>query len=186
MEKVKKALKILIDGESSAVKMYSKYSDIALNEGFGNISILFRSLAMAEKIHIKNHFNALGEEYTPVIDEDFKTETTLENIKEALNGEMEENKSLYPKLVKSIKKECKSHEGKVARLSMIWAQKVEKEHAKLLKRALKSIKQGKDFTFNEIYICQVCGNVVLDRKSEKECEVCGHDTLFFKSVRGDS
>lgn len=186
MDKVKKALKILIDGESSAVKMYTRYSDVAFKEGFGNISILFRSLAMAEKIHIKNHFNALGEEYTPVIDEGFKTGTTLDNIKEALDGEMEENKHLYPKLVKSIKKECKNHEGKVARLSMLWAQNVEKEHAKLLKKALKSIKKGIDFNFDEIYICQVCGNVVLDKKSEKVCDVCGHDKVFFKSVKGDN
>lgn len=184
MNKTQKALKILLDGESSAVKMYSRYSSVAIEEGFENIAALFRSLVAAEKIHIKNHLNALGEEYSAKIEEDYTVSTTLDNLNTALEGEVKENKELYPKLVKSIKSECKTEYGKVARLSMTWAQKVEKEHATLLKKALKSIKSGRDLDFNNIYICQVCGNIVLDDDSEKVCDICGHDAIFFKSIKG--
>lgn len=185
LNRVKEALKILIAGESSAVKMYTQYSQKADEEGFKNISLLFRALVMAEKIHIKNHLNALNEDFRPEVEEDIEIGSTLENLSNALIGEMEENKNLYPRLVKSIKKDCHEEYGKVARLSMTWAQKVEKEHAVLLKKALKNLKKGRDLDFDNIYICQVCGNVVVDNKSEKECEICGHDIIFFKNVKGD-
>lgn len=185
MEKTQRALKILIDGESSAVNMYNKFSLTAKKEGLKNIYMLFSALVMAEKIHIKNHYNALKEEYTPVIDDEYKIGSTLDNLNTAIKGEVEENKKLYPGLIKSIKSECKSEYGKVARLSMSWAQKVEKEHSVLIKKAFKSLKKGNDIEFKSIYICQVCGNVVLDDKAKKECEICGHDIIFFKSIEGD-
>ncbi len=68
---------------------------------------------------------------------------------------------------------------------MTWAQKVEKEHAKLLRKALKTIKYSVDLKFNNIYICQVCGNIVLDDGSKKVCDICGHDTIFYKSIKGE-
>lgn len=182
MNKVKDALRILIQGESEAVDNYYAFSIQANSDGYRNISILFNALVMAEKIHIKNHYSALGEEFLTTKKEGIKVLSTLENIKAALIGEVEENKELYPRLIKSIKTECRYEYGKVARLSMNWAKSVEKEHAKLLKLAYTSLKSGKDIEYYSISICQVCGNVVLDKKPGKECSVCGHDSIFFKSI----
>ncbi len=140
-------------------------------------------MAYAEGIHIKNHSNALKEEYTPKIEENIEVLDTIQNLKAAIYGEIEEGKTLYPKLIKSIKKECRSLYGKVAKLSMNWAQKVEKQHAILLKTAYKSLKNGKDIEINKIYICHVCGNILLNELSDKECSVCGHDVEFFKDFK---
>ena len=183
MIKSKEALKIVIKGETEAVATYKEFANIAEKEGYKNISILFKALIKAEYIHIKNHRNALGEGFTPDIDTDIKTGSTLDNIQAAIIGETEENKKLYPSLIKSIKKELNSEYGKVTRLSLLWASKAEKEHANHLKSALAALKEGKDLEFDAIYICDVCGNVVFDSDANKECEICGHDIIFFKRLK---
>ncbi len=182
MDRVKYALKILIQGESEAVSLYEAFSEKAKSEGFLNISTLFLALVTAEKIHINNHIKALGEDFTPINNEIPEISSTFSNILTAIEGEVEENKTLYPNLIKSIKKDCGNQYGKVARLSMTWAQKVEKEHANLLKKALISQKKGEDLSFENISICQVCGNVVLNEDYKDECKVCGHDSMFFKGL----
>lgn len=184
MDNVKETLKILIKGENDAVKLYKAFSQVALDEGYRNISILFDALVMAEKIHIKNHKNALGEDFIPEVDNEIKVSNTVENIRKSLISEVKENRHLYPELIKKIKKECKFEYGKVARLSMIWARDAEKEHAKLLKLAYKSLIKGNDIKFKTIAICQVCGNLVINRIPKKECTVCGHDSIFFESITG--
>lgn len=182
MKMIKQALTELIQGEREAVEKYILFSKRAKEEGFKNISLLFNALVKAEKVHIKNHLNALGE-LVPVIDiNNIDVNNTQTNIEEALMGEVKENKSLYPRLIKSIKGEDKTQYGKVAKLSMTWAGKVENEHAKLLKLALRSIKKNIDMEFENIYFCQVCGNVEINWKSEKECKICGHDSIFFKKI----
>lgn len=185
MEKTKKALKTLIIGEREAVKKYSKFLKIANEEGFHNTALLFKALVFAEEIHIKNHLNALGEALEEEGVDDTLPGKTLDNLINSLKGEVLENKTLYPQLIKSIKSEVNTQYGKVARLSMMWAQKVENEHAKLLKKAIKAIKSGKDLQFRNIYYCQVCGNVELNWTGKDECKICGHDSIFFKSVLGE-
>lgn len=176
-----KALRVLIEGETSASALYNKFALKAEEEDLSTVGALFRALSAAELIHIKNHRKALGEEYSPKADmEDISD--TLNNLKTAIEGETEENKKLYPSLIKKIKKETKTERGKVARLTMVWAQKAEAEHAKLLKIAFKAVKAGVDLDAKQILICKVCGNVILSKNGEKECSVCGHDFLFFEKV----
>ena len=182
MTEVKKALRTLIQGETDAVNFYMEFSKVAKQEGFQNISTLFKALAKAEEIHIKNHYNALGEEFVVKKTGVIPTQSTLKNINFALSGERKESKKLYPKLIKSIKKYLNTEFGKVAKLSMTWAKSAEKEHAKLLKMALKSLSKGCDMTYDKITVCTVCGNVIIDQTSDKECIVCGHDSIFFQSV----
>jgi rubrerythrin len=184
MEKTKEALRILITGESNAVKMYEAFSKKAKDEGYSNIALLFEVLSKAERIHIKNHVNALDEKYTPELD-DINIQSTEINLKTAYLNEREEGTKLYPELVKYIKKECSTEYGKVARLSMLWAQKVEREHARIIKRALKSLERGRDFPIESIYLCQVCGNIVINDLKEQGCDVCGHDHQFFKMMVKD-
>lgn len=175
------ALKILIDGERNAVIQYNAYADKADEEGLAGAARLFKALAAAEKIHIKNHLKALGEEYPAAEPEQFTVGTTVENLSAAVAGEVEEAKKLYPRLLKSIRKEMDSTYGQVARLSMDWAMRVEKEHAKLLKSALKEIEKGRDFVAEVMKLCTVCGNITLE-ESDAPCSVCGHDIIFFSTI----
>jgi len=183
MEKSREALKILIKGESEAAEMYDSFSLKAAEEGWTKIAALFKALSQAERIHIKNHLNALGEVYT-VPSETADVQSTGENLARAIEGESEESRKLYPRLIRYIKSETNSEYGKVARLSMTWARKVEKEHARLLKKAYKALAKGRDLEVKNIYLCQVCGNIVLDEFGEDTCAVCGHDIQFFNQVKG--
>ena len=181
MEKSKEALKILITGESNAVKIYEIFSTKAYEEGYGNIGLLFDVLSKAERIHVKNHLHALEEEFEPELNE-VSVQSTMENLKTAITGETEESKKMYPRLIKSIKSECGTEFGKVAKLSMTWALKVEKEHAKLLKIALKALNSGSDMMLKSIFLCQVCGNMVINDLTDDVCKVCGHDRQFFNEM----
>ena len=67
-EIIKNALISALNGEHSAVKKYSEFAEIAQKENYPNIAYLFKSLVYAEKIHIKNHLNALKEDFIPTIE----------------------------------------------------------------------------------------------------------------------
>ncbi len=184
MEKSKEALRVLITGESNAIKTYEIFSQKAYEDNYENIGLLFEVLAKAERIHVKNHLHALEEDFEPILD-DVTIQSTMENLQSAIIAETEESKKLYPKYIKYIKSECKSEFGKVAKLSMVWAQKVEKEHAKLLTLALKALKSREDLQLKSIYLCQVCGNIVINDLTDNVCSVCGHDRQFFSSMGRD-
>jgi len=153
MEKSREALKILIKGESEAAEMYDSFSLKAAEEGWKNIAALFKALSQAERIHIKNHLNALGEDFTAETVE-VASQSTADNLIRAIEGETEESRKLYPRLIRDIKSETKSEYGKVARLSMTWARKVEKEHARLLKKAAKALSKGRDLEVTNIYLAR--------------------------------
>jgi len=183
MSILKDYLKKAINGEFSATQKYSEFAEIAKKEGFGNIAYLFKSLSAAEKIHIKNHSNALKEEYKPE-SEEFNRGTTIENVKDAMEGELWENKKMYPDFIKNVKKSKNNELKKVVQLSFEWARDVEFTHYKALKLALNFIEQGNDLDCSEIYICQVCGNIIFTTPS-KICPICGHDPAFYFKVKRD-
>lgn len=175
-----KYLKEAIIGETHASKKYDFYSSVAKKEGFSKIAYLFATLKDAEIIHIKNHTKALGNNDFSIPEENIEKKTTFENLKTALNDETFEYKKMYPKFLKKIKAETKNEFGKVAQLSMNWAMKVEKTHAKLLKIALKFLTLNKDFDCKNLYLCTVCGNIISsDSHPTKTCPVCGHDHQFY-------
>ncbi len=169
-------LKMAITGETNACKRYELFSLIAKDENLLNISKLFSSLVKAEKIHIKNHKNALKDSFSPVIEE-VERESTLKNLINALKGERDEYKKMYPSFIK-ISKKSSDNFMKVSTLSFKWARDSEKKHYQLLKMAYKSLVSGEDFDQTDFYICKVCGNVELKLK-KMTCDICGHDNAFF-------
>mgnify|MGYP001007050624 CR=1 FL=1 len=166
-----------ITGEFNASKRYNAFSKIALEEGFKNVAYLFKALVAAEKIHLKNHTQALQKDFSPEY-EDFKTGTTQDNLQSSVDGENYEFNEMYLNYIKQISKNDKSEYGEVAELSMVWARKVEYTHAEILNKALEAVKLNKDLEFNEIYVCKVCGNIILE-KPDSICPICGHDPLFY-------
>lgn len=182
MEKTVKYLKAAMDGEHNAIRKYTKFAEAALTENLPNIAYLFKALVEAEKIHLKNHGNALGQEYTPK-DEDFTVGSTIENLNAALSGETYEYKEMYPDFMSAIGKELKQEDAQVAELSFKWAMDVELTHAEILTKAIELVKQGEDFVSNDIWICKVCGNLVIGGKPKDLCPVCKHDPAFYKEVQ---
>jgi rubrerythrin len=179
-EKTKKCLKAAITGEFNATLKYSEFSKVAAKEGHKNIAYLFQTLVVAENIHIKNHKRALGEDYSPE-SHDFDAKSTSDNVQAGIEGETYEFTEMYPGFLKEFQKETKEDYGKVAKLSMEWASKVEITHAEILKMALAALESGNDLKIDALYICRVCGNIILGEPKEL-CPVCGHDIAFYQLV----
>lgn len=170
-------------GESNAMVRYAEFAAVAEGEGFVNVAYLFKALILTEQIHQKNHLQALGAVEFEPLKQSWPVETTAENLRYAIAGETEEYKRGYPAMIKRIRKEGRGEYQKVAALSMTWSSDAEKSHAQVLAQALKAVQAGRDFEVETIYVCKVCGNLIIDRRNlKKVCTVCGHDPLFYEVI----
>jgi len=149
-------LKVAFAGESQANRKYLAYAERAEKDGFPTVARLFRAAAEAETIHAIGHFKAMG-----------GVNSTLENLKDAVQGETYEYTEMYPPMLEQAKKE--NHKGK----TMIgFAELAEKVHAELYRQALAAVQAGHDLADAEIYICPVCGDIHIG-KPDANCAICG-------------
>ncbi len=177
------SLRGAITGEFKAKKKYLKFAEIAVAENFPNVAYLFRALAMAEGIHLKNHQQALGEKFQPE-QQEIISGPTQANVQTGVETELWEYETMYPDFIKAVKKESKEEIAQLALLSMEWAKNVEKVHAAILTKALQDLQSGRDANIAQIWICKVCGNLVINEKTTKICQVCKHDPeLAFELVQ---
>jgi rubrerythrin len=184
MSKSSEHLKAAITGETNASAKYVAFANAAEAENLPNVAYLFRTLSEAEKIHIRNHRKALGDEDFEVVVEEATVGTTLQNLEAGIAGEIYENKTMYPGFIKDVKKEMKTDQGKMAGLSMQWALKVEAVHEGLLKQALAAVQAGHDSEITKLWICKICGNVLTEAESTETCSVCGHDAKYYQLIEG--
>ncbi len=181
-------LKEAIKGESNAKRKYELFAERADKENLPEISHLFKAVSIAESIHIKNHLKALSvithstiklEEIVIINEEELKkkTDTTKSNLLDAIEGEIYETKKMYKTFVKNSKK----NNNDVAELSFTLAKKAEKVHANLFRKYHKFLIEGKPIIKVDLFICQICGNVELN-KAPLICPICDHDQKFFNKL----
>ena len=157
MESVtKKNLKQAFAGESQANRRYLAYAKKAAEEGFENVARLFKAVAATETIHANILFEAMD-----------GVKSTLENVEQALEGEVEEATGLYPMFMDQAKRDVDNE----ALTSFFYAGEAEKTHADLYEKAVAALKQGKDVDLGDIFICSVCGYTVVGKPPEK-CYTC--------------
>lgn len=149
-------LKEAFAGESQANQKYRAFAKKAEQDGFTNVAKLFRLTAEAERIHAEGHLRSLE-----------GVGTTAENLETAINGETYEFKEMYPPMVK----QAESDQHKAKRM-FDYAVAAEEVHAKLYTLALEAVKQGKDLTGVEFFLCPVCGYIEMG-KPTNPCPVCG-------------
>ena len=157
MEKTVENLKSAFAGESQANRRYLVFAQKAEEEGFPQVSKLFRAAAEAETVHAFNHIRIIGE-----------TKSTTENLQTAVAGETFEYKHMYPDYVKTAKKEKKAQ----ALWSFNVANQVEQVHANLFRKAMKTLKTGKELAKVDYYVCSVCGNT-FENEAPSKCPICG-------------
>ena len=157
-------LKVAFAGESQANRKYLAFARKAEKDGYPAVARLFRAAAEAETIHALAHFQNMG-----------GVGTTLENLKEAIEGETYEFTEMYPPMVEQA-----IREGHKAKTMLDWANRVEKVHAKLFGEALAALKSGQDLAKMEVYICPVCGD--LEFGIPEKCPVCGAAGSKFEKV----
>lgn len=149
-------LKSAFAGESQANQKYRAFAKKAEQDGFPNVAKLFRTAAEAERIHAEGHLKSM-EGIGP----------TADNLQAAFNGETYEFKEMYPPMLE----QAKVDEHKAKRM-FGYALEAEAVHAKLYALALDAVKQGKDLTEVEFYLCPVCGNIEIGKPTEP-CRICG-------------
>ena len=139
-------------GESQANRKYLAYAKKAEAEGYVNAAKLFKAAADAETLHAHKHFEVAG-----------KLKSTVENLKDAVNGETYEFKDMYPEFLKVAQEE----NNKEAVKTFEYALKAEEVHARLYEEALNDV-EGKEEVF--YYLCPVCGNI--EKVVPERCFIC--------------
>jgi rubrerythrin len=153
-------------GESKAVRRYTLYAEKAEKDGLPQVARLFRAVAEAEKIHARNHLNAVD-----------AIGSTKDNLLAASLGEQTEFTKMYPDFIQRAKEEMNDR----AERTFDWANKVEKVHFMLFEAVFKEVKAGKQPADATYYVCQVCGNTMTGETPEK-CAVCGAVNKAFVKV----
>ena len=177
-----------INGETNAKRKYEIYAEKAREENLPEIAHLFKAISTAEAIHIKNHSKALEvitnskvnvDDFVEVNEDTLKNDAkdTKSNLIDAINGETYETKQMYKNFVKNSKKEG----IEVAELSFTLARKAEKIHAKIFSDYLKKLEKNENIDKQQIFVCQICGNVEFDGPPSV-CPICDHTQKFFKEI----
>jgi rubrerythrin len=165
MSETEKNLAAAFAGESQANRKYLAFAKKAEAEGHPGVAKLFRAAAEAETIHAHNHLNVLG-----------GVKSTLDNLKQALEGESYEFTEMYPKFLETSKAEGAGDATK----SFHWANEVEKVHADLYKKAIEALEGGNKLEEQDYYLCPKCGYTIAGAPPDK-CPVCGaKKEEFFK------
>ncbi len=163
MSKSEEDLKEAFAGESQANRKYLAFAKKADQEGYKQVAKLFRAAAEAETVHAHAHLRNLK-----------GIKSTRENLEEAVAGEVHEFQHMYPQMIEDAKAEG----NKGAEMSFDYANKVEKVHADLYKKALDDLGKNEEVDY---YVCQVCGMTV-EKDAPDKCPVCGAPKASFRKM----
>ncbi len=156
-------LKEAFAGESQANRKYLAFARKAEEEGYAQVAKLFRAAAEAETVHALAHLRVMG-----------GIGSTEENLRQAIEGETAEFRSMYPGMME----EAKAEGNDAAYMSFANANAVEEIHAGLYQKALDNLGKNEEVDY---YVCQVCGNTV-EREAPEKCPICGAPRKMFKKV----
>ena len=167
--KTEKNLMEAFAGESQARNKYTYYASKAKKDGFVQISKIFEETADNEKEHAKIWFKYLHDGAVP---------GTIENLKDAANGENFEWTNMYARMAKEAREE--GFEEIAAKFEMVV--QIEKEHEERYRKLLANI-EG-DLVFSRdgdcIWQCSNCGHIVIGPKAPEVCPVCDHPQSYFQ------
>ncbi len=165
--KTEKNLMEAFAGESQARNKYTYYASKAKKEGYEQIAAFFLETADNEKEHAKIWFKLLHD----------GVGSTVENLKDAANGENQEWTDMYARMAKEATEEgfddiAKLFEGVGA---------IEKEHEERYLSLLSNIENGTVFKKNQkcVWICRNCGHIVDAVEAPEKCPVCDHPKAYF-------
>ena len=163
-EKTEKNLAYAFTGESKAAIRNSAFAKRAEEEGYSQISLLFKAVSEAESVHANRYLLLMRG----------KIGSTEENLETAFQNEIKAKVDEYPALIKDAQAE---EEDEVLK-AFSQARDVESIHADLYKKALNDMLSDRQ---TEYYVCQVCGYVCEDNPPEK-CPICGAVKTKFKHI----
>jgi rubrerythrin len=167
-------------GESQARTRYTFYASVAKKEGYEQISAFFQETAGNEKEHAELFFKLLkggmveiAASYPAGV-----IGTTVENLKEAADGEKLEWGTLYPNFAKVAEEEGFKDIARTFRN----VAKVENYHERRYRKLLANVKQGKVFKKDSAiqWKCRNCGHIYEGKEAPERCPVCDHARSYFE------
>jgi rubrerythrin len=182
---MKETLRILTEayiGESQARNRYTFYASIAKKEGYIQISQIFETTALQEKEHASWLFKMIqdlkeGNEFEVTAKAPLILGDTKENLKSAVEGEMYENKIMYPDFAKIAKDEGLDSVAK--RLESIAI--AEGHHAERYQKLLTVLEDGSIFKKDKpvVWVCAECGYVYVGEEPPELCPSCSHPKGYY-------
>ncbi len=147
-------LQTAFNGESIAHARYVAFAAKAEQEGYLQVSNLFRAAAQAEEIHARNHeveIKRLGGTVQAAL-ETPAVKSTRENLGSAITGETYERDVMYPAFYAQARSAGDS--GSVQTFN--YARSAETEHAALFTAALNNLENMRA-KGSQYFVCTVCG-----------------------------
>ena len=167
-------------GESQARNRYEMFAKVARKEGYEQVAAIFEETAAQEKEHAKRFFRFLegGNVEITATYPAGKVGTTIENLKNAADGEYEEWKEVYHEFAETAKKE--GLEDISTAFKMI--SKAEEAHEKRYRKLLENIEKSQVFTkpTSVKWYCRNCGYYFEGEHAPDECPACLHPQAYFQ------
>jgi len=165
--KTEKNLMEAFAGESQARNKYTYFAQVAQREGYEQIAEIFLNTARNEQEHARVWFEELG-----------NLGDTAQNLLKAAEGENYEWTDMYDRFAKEAEEEG-FHDlaEKFRRVAAI-----EKSHEERYRKLLNNVEMNKVFEKSEetMWVCRVCGHIVIGKKAPEVCPVCKHSKSFFE------
>ncbi len=159
-------------GESQARNKYTYYASKAKKDGYEQIAAIFEETANNEKEHAKIWFKLLHNNAIP---------STVENLKDAANGENYEWTDMYDEFARIAKEEGFDH------IAFLFESvgKIEKHHEERYKKLLENIEEGLVFSKDgdRMWICRNCGHIHFGKEAPEVCPVCAHPKAYFEELK---
>lgn len=156
-------------GESQARNKYTYYASKAKKEGYVQISNIFEKTAANEKEHAELWFKLVHGGSIP---------STIENLKDAANGENYEWTDMYDEFSKVAREEGFEDIAKL----LEGVGEIEKEHEKRYRQLLKNIMNDSVFAKKVavVWECGNCGYLHIGESAPDLCPVCNHPKAYFE------
>lgn len=155
-------------GESMARNKYDYYASKAKKDGYEQIGALFAETAGNEREHAKIWFKLL---HDGVAD-------TVENLKDAANGENFEWTDMYARFAADARDEGFDE------IATLFEEvgKVEKSHEERFLKLLENVNSNNVFRKGEevVWYCRNCGHLHYGKEAPTVCPVCEHPRSFFE------
>jgi rubrerythrin len=165
-EKTKKNVYTAFIGEAKAYFRLLAYAEKAEEEEVPQISLLFRAIAEAERVHATRNLNLV---------KDVLVKDTDTNLERSFQREKSISENAYPEFIKDAEEEGE----RAVALAFSQARDAESFHAKLYERAIYHVIKDEVQSY---HVCQVCGYVT-DKRIPEKCPVCGAPKEKFKTVK---
>ena len=156
-------------GESQARNKYTYFASKAKKEGYEQIAAIFEETANNEKEHAKMWFKQLHNGEIP---------STIDNLKEAANGENYEWTEMYEEFAKVAEEEGFTE---IARLFR-GVGEIEKHHEERYLKLIDNIDNNLVFKKDEevVWICRNCGHVYYGKEAPVVCPICNHKQSYME------